>query len=71
MCDLHKKHMSLIDAVNNAENDQMRLIADLTLRGWRDGIADAGINLGNMLINADLEQIERGNDVAMCCGVFI
>ena len=68
---LHDKHMTLIDAVNNASTPDEKRIAETLLRGWRDGLSDAGINIGRMLCEADMAQMARGHDVPMCCGVFL
>lgn len=68
---LHDKHMALIDAVNNAETPNEKRDAEHVLRGWRDGLSDAGVNIGQMLIDADLRQMARGHDCDMCCGVFL
>jgi hypothetical protein len=67
---LHDKHMVLIDKVNKYTDPWEKQNAEIALRAWRDGLEDAGVNVGRMLICADLCQIERGNNFNMCGGVF-
>ena len=65
----HEMHMKLIDDVNNAKTQCEHEIAYWTLHGWRKGVEFAGGTVD--LINADLEQFERGHESRlMCCGVF-
>jgi len=66
---IHEKHMQLVDAVNGAKTQLDHDIAERVLRGWREGVKDAGFALD--LIRADWEQFDRGHaNRPMCCGVF-
>jgi len=67
----HRKHMRLVDAVNDYADDRLRYEADIRLHGWLDGLSDCGINTGLMLIEADNEQFSRGFNLTMCGGVFL
>lgn len=67
---LHGRHMTLIDKVNKYTDPLERQNAEIALYAWRDGAESAGANLGRLLMLADLEQIERGNNFNMCGGVF-
>ena len=67
----HRKHMELVDAVNNETDDRLRREADVYLSGWLDGLADCGRDRGLMLIEADTEQMNRGHDIPMCGGIFL
>ena len=67
---IHERHMQYIDAVNNAD-DSMKPLRLAELSAFRDGLFVAGANLGHYLIEADMEQLDRGNDRDMCCGVFL
>ena len=69
--DLHKKHMQLVDAVNDYSDDRLRYEADIKLHGWLEGLGNCGKNIGLMLIDADNEQFSRGFNVPMCGGVFL
>jgi hypothetical protein len=66
---LHLKHMQLLDAANYATYAHERRDKCNVLRGWREGIRDAGIRLD--LCAADLEYIDRGIDRPMCAGLFL
>lgn len=61
--------MAMVDAVNNAKTEREHQEAYDRLRGWRDGVRAAGIDVD--LIAADLEQFSRGHEERpMNCGVF-
>lgn len=67
---IHQKHMMLVDAVNEAKTERAHSDAQMILRGWREGMADAGRPVE--LCHADLEQFDRGfTERPMCCGVFL
>ena len=68
---LHEQHMKLIDGVNNAENEVQRTFRSQHLHGWLEGVGACGRNVGQMIMEADMEQFERGNDRPMCGGVFL
>ena len=42
MTHLNAEHFKLIDAVNDATSAHERQITEAVLRGWRQGVADAG-----------------------------
>lgn len=69
MSDLQSKHFALVDAVNDAETESDHYAAMTFLRGWRDGVQDAGIKLS--LLDADYHSGDRFGDVPMCCGVLL
>ena len=70
MATMHEKHMTLVDAVNNAKTEEEHFWKSRYLHGWRQGIEDAGFQLD--LCEADLEQFDRGFEHRpMCCGVFL
>jgi hypothetical protein len=70
MSAIHEKHMMLVDAVNDATTQRAHSDAWMVLRGWREGMADAGREVD--LCHADLEQFDRGfTERPMCCGVFL
>jgi hypothetical protein len=70
MQELHDKHMTLVDKVNKYTNAEERQNASIFLHAWRRGLDDAGVNVGRLIILADLTQIERGNNYNMSGGVF-
>lgn len=68
---IHERHMQLIDEVNSATTRLQRINAERYLHGFRGGLEFAGIDIGELLIMADTEQMERGNNQDMCGGVFL
>lgn len=68
MSDLLKKHIELVEAVNNSDTQINHDLADRRLRGFRDALEVLNIH---QLIDCDLHYINQGIDRPMCCGVFI
>ena len=68
---MHDRHMEMIDAVNNATDPSAKIREECKLQGWRKCYTQCGYDLGHLLIRADLEQIDRGYDGPMCCGVYL
>lgn len=66
---LQEKHFALVDAVNDALTEATHREFMATLRGWRQGIEDAGIKLS--LLDADYHTAERFGELPMCCGVLL
>lgn len=69
--ELRDKHMSLVNDVNYATCSEYRYEANVRLSAWLDGLKDAGISIGHLLIDADLRQLDQGVDRPMCGGVFL
>ena len=61
----------MIDAVNTASYPELKRREELRLEGWRDGLRDCGVNIGELLIDADHEQIHRGYTGPMCGGIYL
>ncbi len=60
----------LLDAVNEATNQQEHDSALAFLRGWRQGVEDAGCDWSG--ISADMHSMAKyGEERPMCCGVLL
>jgi len=68
---LHAQHMKLVDRVNTADREVQKILRQEFLRGWLEGLEACGKNVGALLCEADMEQIERGQDRPMIGGVFL
>lgn len=65
----YEKHIQLVEAVNNASTETEHFAAEIRLRGWREGMEDAGRPVS--LLAADSFYLDQGIDRPMCCGVFL
>lgn len=70
MSDLFDKHISLVEAVNNARTHAEHRDAEQRLSGFRDAI-DCMKPPPEHLIKCDLHYLARGIDRPMCCGVWL
>lgn len=72
MTELHKKHIELVEAVNNAATESEHQLNYARLCGFRDALQEiAGtVSYGQMLMNCDMHYMEQGIDRDMCCGVW-
>lgn len=69
---MHKKHIELVEAVNNAKTQQEHDLAEAVLKGFRLALAEAyDSELGFMLMDCDSHYMNQGIDRPMCCGVFL
>jgi hypothetical protein len=60
----------LLDAVNEATSQRERDMALAFLRGWRQGVEDAGSGWSG--VSADVHSMAKyGEDRPMCCGVLL
>ena len=69
--ELHKKHIATVDELNKEQNPALKAIMRACLQSWLEGLQDAGVNTGALLIAADNVQLERGETRPMVGGVFI
>ena len=71
-CDseLLEKRMARVHAINSEESTHIRERLECNLYAWMEGLRDARINTGRLLMASDWWQMENGNDGPMCGGVF-
>lgn len=66
---MHKKHIELIEAVNNAKTHQEHSRALAVLEGYRVAIEEAAGYFSG--IACDQHYMDQGVTRPMCCGVFL
>lgn len=68
MSNLFRKHIELIESVNNSKTEQEHWSARQRLNGFRDALDIIGVN---QLCGCDNFYLDKGIDRPMCCGVFL
>lgn len=66
--EIFEKHISLVEKVNNAPNNQLHHVYCMELYGFRAALRLVGIN---QLMECDLYYLDQGIDRPMCGGVFL
>lgn len=63
-----KKHIDLLEAVNNSKNQAEHDLAYYRLVGFREAMDCFGLN---QLMQCDLHYLNQGIERSMCCGVWL
>lgn len=66
--EIFKKHIYLLEKVNEATKEQSYSLHLQKLYGFREALYILGIN---QLMECDLYYLDQGIDRPMCCGVFL
>jgi len=71
MSELGRKHIQIVEAVNNAQTESEHERSKAVLQGFREALKIIAPSFGAMLMDCDNHYLEQGIDRDMCCGEFL